>query len=155
VTLTFKANQANEGPDLAARGRGHRLHDQQSGQQPRGGYLLPHCRHDATRRTGDDDEGHGELTSHGAVGEPPPCQQCRHDRHCSITPCHAVTWAQDHDDNHTRTYADAKTRRLFLQAKFTSFPSLWLTTTQSENYWRSLTPKNNRQLLHKILSYKH
>ena len=31
-----------------------------------------------------------------------------------------MTWAQDHDDNHTRTCTDAKTRWLSLQAKFTS-----------------------------------
>jgi hypothetical protein len=68
---------------------------------------------------------------HGTVGGPPPCQQCRHDRHCSIMPRHAAMWAQDHDNNHTWAYADVKTRRPFLQAKFTSFPSLRCTTTRS------------------------
>jgi hypothetical protein len=108
TTLTFKTNQANEGLDPATQDRGHRLHDQQGDRRPRGGYLLPHCRHDATGRTGDDDGGHSKLTSHRTVGEPPPCQHCRHDWHCSIMSCHAATWAQDHNDNHIRTYADAR-----------------------------------------------
>lgn len=58
------------------------------------------------------------------VGEPPPCLQCRHDRHCSIMLCHATTWEQDHSDNHTRTYADARIIQPSLQAKLTSFPFL-------------------------------
>jgi hypothetical protein len=33
-----------------------------------------YSRTDATGRTGDDDEGHGELTSHRTAGEPTPCQ---------------------------------------------------------------------------------
>jgi hypothetical protein len=77
----------------------------------------------------DDDEGHDKFTSHRTVGEPPPCQQCPHDRQCSIMPWHATTWAQDHEDNHTQMCADAKTRWPSMKAKFTSFPSLRLTTT--------------------------
>jgi hypothetical protein len=78
-----------------------------------------------------DDEGHSKFTSHRTVGESPPCQQCHHDRHCSIMPRHAATWAQDHNNNHTWTCADAKTRQPSVQAKFTSFPSLRLMTTRS------------------------
>jgi hypothetical protein len=34
---------------------------------------------DTIGRTGDDDEGHNELTSQRIAGEPPLCQQCHHD----------------------------------------------------------------------------
>jgi hypothetical protein len=130
TALTSKANQANEDLNPTARDRGYWLHDQQGDQRLGDGYLLPHCRHDAPGRTGDDNEGHGKLTSHRIAGESTPCQQCRHDRHCSIMPHHAATWAQDHDNNHAWTYADTKTRRPSLQAKISSFPSLRLTTTR-------------------------
>jgi hypothetical protein len=29
---------------------------------------------EATKKMGDDDEGHGEFTSYRIAGEPPPCQ---------------------------------------------------------------------------------
>jgi hypothetical protein len=63
----------------------------------------------------------GKTTSHRIVGEPPPCQQCRHDWHCSITPRHTTTLDQDHDEDHTRTCNDTRTRRACLQAKLTCF----------------------------------
>jgi hypothetical protein len=89
------------------------------GQRPRSSYLLPRRRHDATKRTGDDDEGHGKITSRRTVYEPPLCQQCRHDRHCSIMACHTATLDQDHDEDHTRMCDDVRTRRACLQAKLT------------------------------------
>jgi hypothetical protein len=79
-----------------------------------------YSRTDATRSTGDDDKGHSELTSHRTVGEPTPCQQCRHDRHCSITPHRAATWTQNHDDNHAQTCTNTKIRPPSLQAKIAS-----------------------------------
>ena len=61
--------------------------------------VATYSRTDATRRTGDDDEGHSEPTSYRTAGEPPLCQQCRHDRHCSTTPCNTTTWEQDRNDH--------------------------------------------------------
>ena len=74
------------------------------------GNLLPYYHHDASKRIGDDDEGHGKTMSCRIVGESPPCQQCRYDWHCSITIRHAMTWKQDHDDDHTMTCTGARTR---------------------------------------------
>jgi hypothetical protein len=51
--------------------------------RPGGGHLPPYCRHDATRRTGDNDEGHDETTSTRIVGEPSLCPQCQHGQHYS------------------------------------------------------------------------
>jgi hypothetical protein len=67
------------------------------------------------------------------AGEPPPCQQCRHDWHYSTTSPHTATWAQDYDDSYARTYTNIKTRRASLQAKIASFPSLGLMTACREN----------------------
>jgi hypothetical protein len=55
----------------------------------------------------------------------------RHDQHCSTMAPHVAMWAQDHDDNHARTYTKTKTRWPSLQDKIASFPSLRLTTTRS------------------------
>jgi hypothetical protein len=74
TTLIFKTNQASEGLDLVARDRGHRLHNVKGDRQPRSNHLLPHCRHDATGRIADDDEGHVKLMSHRTVGESPSHQ---------------------------------------------------------------------------------
>jgi hypothetical protein len=74
MALTFKANQANEGLDPAAWDLDYWLHDQQGDLRPNDGYLLPHCRHGAHKRMGDDEEGHGETTSHKMAREPPPYQ---------------------------------------------------------------------------------
>jgi hypothetical protein len=90
--------------------------------------LPSHCHHGAIKRIGDDDEGHGKTTSCRTVGELAACQQCRHNRHCSIMPCHAMTWEQnhnDHDDDHTWTCDDGRIRQACLQAKFTCFSLPW------------------------------
>jgi hypothetical protein len=102
-----------------------------SGRWPGGGYLPLYWHHDAIWRIGDDDKGHGKLTSRRTDCEPPSCEQCHHDQHCSIMSCHVMTWEQDHDDNYTRTCTNARTRWPSLQARFTSFPSLELMTTWS------------------------
>jgi hypothetical protein len=41
---------------------------------PESGHMLPHYRHDANRRTEDDDEYRSKTTSRWTVGEPPPCR---------------------------------------------------------------------------------
>lgn len=55
----------------------------------RGGYVLPHYCHDATRWTGDDDEGHGKVMSRRTVGELPPCQYSAATTN-TIALCHAT-----------------------------------------------------------------
>jgi hypothetical protein len=60
---------------------------------------------DGPRRSRGDDEGHGKTMSHRTARESPPCLQGRHNWHSSNTPPHAMTWAEDHDDNHAQTYA--------------------------------------------------
>ena len=61
---------------------------------PGDGYLLPHCCHDTTGRIRDNVEGHNKTMTRSIVGEPPPCQQCCHDRHCGTTPCHTMAWRE-------------------------------------------------------------
>jgi hypothetical protein len=56
--LTFKTGRPTRDLDLAIRGRGHRHHDLQRQPMTRSSCLLPHYCHDATRRTGEDDDGH-------------------------------------------------------------------------------------------------
>jgi hypothetical protein len=55
-----------------------------------------------------------EATSHRMTGELSSCLQCHHFWHSSTTPHYAMTWPQDHDDSHARTYS---TKWHSLQAK--------------------------------------
>jgi hypothetical protein len=43
-----------------------------------------------------------KTTSHKIADEPPPCLQCHHGRHSDTTPHYAMTWPQDHDNNHAQ-----------------------------------------------------
>jgi hypothetical protein len=99
----------------------------------RSSHLLPHCRHGATGRTKDDDEGHNRTMPHRTVGELPPCLECRHDRHYRITPCHSTTWEAGQWRPrlwHAWMYDDAKTGHDGLPAKFTRFSLPGLSTTR-------------------------
>jgi hypothetical protein len=68
-----------------------------------------------------------ETTSHRMADEPPPCLQCRNNRHSNTTSRHAAVWPYDRD-NHAQTCI---TRLRSLQAKLARL-SLRLTTLRLE-----------------------
>jgi hypothetical protein len=125
MTLTFKTDHANEGLNPVAQDQGHRHHNQQrlptNWERSPAPIQMPRRHQENGSKTMTKATASSRCT--GQL-EPPPCQQRRHDQHYSITPCHATTWEPDHENNHTRTCADARTRQLSLQAQLTSFSLL-------------------------------
>jgi hypothetical protein len=71
-----------------------------------------------------------KATPHRTVGEPSPCQQYRHDWHCSATPCHAHGMGSKTTTTMPRCTMTPGQDNMACQASLLTSPSLGLSTTR-------------------------